>query len=52
MYKYTLPVCKGKGNIVNRYRFDADPDPTSHYDAHPDPTPSFTDCGSLTALPV
>jgi uncharacterized membrane protein len=34
-------------NIVDRHRFDADPDPTFHFAAYPDPdpTPSFTHVG-------
>jgi hypothetical protein len=35
---------------VDRYRFDAHPDPTSHHDAHPDPSPSFTDCGKSHSI--
>jgi hypothetical protein len=48
MYEYSLPVCNGKGSVVDRHRFDANPDQTSHY--APDPAPSFTDCGKSHSI--
>ncbi len=35
--------------VVDRHRFDADPDLTFHFDANPDtdPTPNFTHIGKL-----
>ncbi len=41
--KNFLP-CRHKSSVVDRHRFDADPDQTFHFaaDPDPDPTPSFT----------
>ncbi len=30
-------LCPEKNNVVDRHRFDADPDPNFHVDADPDP---------------
>jgi hypothetical protein len=38
-----------KGGVVDRHRFNADPDPTFHFDADldPDSTPSFQLVGKI-----
>jgi hypothetical protein len=34
---YRLHQVSVQTRVVDRYRFDADPDPTFHFDADPDP---------------
>jgi hypothetical protein len=45
----TSPLRPLGNSVLDRHRFDANPDPTFHFDpdleSDPDPTPSFTHVG-------
>jgi hypothetical protein len=34
-------------SVLDRHRFDANPDPTFHFESDPDPTSSYTHVGSV-----